>query len=176
MKTLKIDFDEVQKAMEDVVRDTFDYYLDLETGEVAAFSEEMLGEARSRLYENDSDEMYDDIEYVEFDEEPELSDWMLDEIELALEILLDEERFIRIPERNSSTAFESMVDFADTIEDPVLREELLSALDGKGAFRKFKDALIDYPKERKKWHGHNAKEMKNEITEWLVSMGLEPAS
>ena len=34
MKKLKIDFDEIQKAMEDVVRDTFDYFLDIETGEV----------------------------------------------------------------------------------------------------------------------------------------------
>ena len=105
MKPLKINFDEVQKAMEDVVRDTFDYYLDLETGEVAAFSEEILGEARLRLYDSDSDEMDDDTEYVEFDEEPELPEWMLDEIELAIEILLDEERFIRIPERNSGYGF-----------------------------------------------------------------------
>jgi hypothetical protein len=176
MKLLKIDFDEVQKAMEDVVRDTFDYYLDLETGEVASFSEEILGEARSRLYDSDFDEMDDDTEYVEFDEEPELPEWMLDEIELALEILLDEERFIRIPERTSAMAFESMAEFADSVEDKFLKEKFRSALDGKGAFRKFKDALIDYPKERKRWHGHNAKAMKNEITEWLASMGIEPAS
>ena len=176
MKPLKINFDEVQKAMEDVVRDTFDYYLDLETGEVAAFSEEILGEARLRLYDSDSDEMDDDTEYVEFDEEPELPEWMLDEIELAIEILLDEERFIRIPERSSSMAFESMAEFADSVGDPVLKENLSSALDGKGAFRKFKDTLIDYPKERKRWHGHNAKVMKNEITDWLASNGIEPAS
>jgi len=176
MRALKINFDEMQKAMEDVVRDTFDYYLDLETGEVAAFSEEILGEARSRLYDSDFDEIDDDTEYVEFDEEPELPEWMLDEIELALEILLDEERFIRIPERSSAMAFEAMAEFGDLVEDPSLKEELHAALDGKGAFRKFKDTLIDYPKERKRWHGYNAKAMKNEITEWLASTGIEPAS
>jgi hypothetical protein len=176
MRTLKINFDEVQKAMEDVVRDTFDYYLDLETGEVATFSEEILGEARSRLCDNDFEDMDDDTEYVEFDEEPELPEWMLDEIELAIEILLDEERFIRIPERSSAMAFESMAEFADSVEDPVLKEKLGFALDGKGTFRKFKDALIDYPKERKRWHGYNAKAMKNEITEWMASMEIEPVS
>jgi hypothetical protein len=176
MKQLKINFDEVQKAMEDVVRDTFDYYLDLETGEVATFSEEILGEARLRLYDSDLEELDDDIEYMEFDEEPELPDWMLDEIELAIEILLDEERFIRIPERSSAMAFESMAEFAGAVEDPLLKEKLGSALDGKGAFRKFKDTLIDYPKERKRWHGYNATAMKNEITEWLASVGIEPAS
>jgi len=176
MRTLKINFDEVQKAMEDVVRDTFDYYLDLETGEVAAFAEEILAEARSRLYDSDFDEIDDDTEYVEFDEEPELPEWMLDEIELALEILLDEERFIRIPERSSVAAFESMAEFADSVQDPFLKEKLHSALDGKGAFRNFKDTLIEYPKERKRWHGYNAKTIKKEITEWLASVGIEAAS
>ena len=73
-------------------------------------------------------------------------------------------------------AFESMAEFADSVEDPVLKEKLSSALDGKGAFRKFKDTLIDYPKERKRWHGHNAKAMKNEITKWLAAIGIEPVS
>ena len=176
MNPLKINFDEVQKAMEDVARDTFDYYLDLETGEVAAFSEEILEEARSRLYDGDFEEIDNNMEYLEFDEEPELAEWMLDEIELAIEILLDEERFIRIPERNSAMAFRSMAGFADSVEDPLLQEKLFFVLDGKGAFRKFKDTLLDYPKERKRWHGYNAKAIRNEITEWLASMGLEPAS
>ncbi len=38
----KINFDDIQKAMEDVVRDTFDYFLDVETGEVMTFSDEIL--------------------------------------------------------------------------------------------------------------------------------------
>lgn len=177
MKKLKIDFDEIQKAMEDVVRDTFDYFLDIETGEVLAFSEEILSEVKSRLYDSDDDDIEDDIEYIEFDEEPELPEWMEDEVELALDILLDEdERYIRIPERTSSSAYKSMAEFIETIEDPILREDLSAALDGRGAFRKFKDVLIDYPKERKRWHGYNAKSMKSEIIEWLDSVGVEPES
>ncbi len=177
MKKLKIDFDEIQKAMEDVVRDTFDYFLDIETGEVLAFSEEILSEVKSRLYDSDYDDIEDDIEYIEFDEEPELPEWMEDEVELALDILLDEdERYIRIPERTSSSAYKSMVEFIETIEDPILREDLSATLDGRGAFRKFKDVLIDYPKERKRWHGYNAKSMKREIIEWLDSVGVEPES
>lgn len=177
MKKLKIDFDEIQKAMEDVVRDTFDYFLDIETGEVLAFSEEILSEVKSRLYDSDYDDIEDDIEYIEFDVEPELPEWMEDEVELALDILLDEdERYIRIPERASSSAYKSMVEFIETIEALILREDLSAALDGRGAFRKFKDVLIDYPKERKRWHGYNAKSMKREIIEWLDSIGVEPES
>jgi hypothetical protein len=173
----KVNFDEIQKAMEDVSRDTFDYFLDMVTGEVIAFSEEILSDVKSRLYFSDSDEIGDEIEYIEFDEEPELHYWMYDEVELALEILLDEEgRYARIPERKPHMAYKSMSDFIETVEDPLLREELSNALNGKGAFRRFKDVLIDFPKERKKWHGFNAKAMKKEIIGWLSSIGAEPVS
>jgi hypothetical protein len=57
VKKLRVNFDEVQKAMEDILRDTFDYFIDLETGEVISFSEEILGEIKSRLYDSDSDEI-----------------------------------------------------------------------------------------------------------------------
>ena len=173
----KINFDEIQKAMEDVVRDTFDYFLDVETGEVMTFSDEILRDCKSKLYDSDSDEIDDDIEYIEFDQEPEIPDWMVDEVELALEILLDEQgRFIRIPERNSVMAYKSIAEFIETVDDPLLKEELSEALNGKGAFRRFKDILTGYPKVRKKWHRFNAKAMKKEITEWLDSIGMKPTS
>ncbi|OGW46812.1 MAG: hypothetical protein A2Y66_03985 [Nitrospirae bacterium RBG_13_41_22] len=177
MKKLKVNFDEIQKAMEDVSRDTFDYFLDLETGEVITFSEEILDVIKSRLYISDSEEFGDDVEYIEFDEEPDIPDWMQDEVDLALEIFLGEdELYERISERGSLKAYKSMADFIETVENPFVKEGLLNALNGKGAFRRFKDVLIDYPKERKRWHGYNAKAMKREIIEWLGSIGVESIS
>jgi hypothetical protein len=175
MKILKVNIDEIQKAMEDVVRDSFDYFLDLETGEVMSFSEEILRDVKLRLYADDSEEIGDEIEYIEFDEVPEIPDWMEDEVELALEILFDtQERYPRIPERRSAAAYQSMAGFIETVEDPLLKEELSAALNGKGAFRKFKDILRARPRERKIWHGYNAKAMKKEIVEWLGSIRIEP--
>jgi len=176
-KKLEVKFDDIQKAMEDVSRDRFDYFFDADTGEVISFSEEIIRELTSRLYDNDYEEIREDIEYIEFDEEPDLPEWMLDEVDLMLEVLLNrEERYIRIPERGKTAAYQSMTNFLETVEDPVLIEELSRALNGKGAFRKFKDVLIHYPKERKRWHGHNAKAMKREIREWLHSIGVKPIS
>lgn len=176
MKILFVDFDEIQKAAEDVVRDTFDYYLDLETGEVITLSHEIVSELRTRLSDDESDEIGDDLEYIEFDEEPDIPDWMTDEMEIILDVILDESgRYIRIPERDRRIAYRSMRDFIDTIQDPLLKRELSSALDGKGAFKKFKDTLINYPRERKLWHRHNAKAIKKESIEWLKSMGVEAA-
>ncbi|NWF98050.1 MAG: hypothetical protein HXY52_03820 [Nitrospirae bacterium] len=161
--------------MEDIDRDSFDYFLDCITGDVVSFSEQILKEVEARLYENDDEEIKDDIEYIEYDEIPELPDWMEDEIELAMEILFDvENRYIRIPERNSGTAFNTMIEFVKTVEDEELRNILTRSLEGKGAFRKFKVALLEYPKERKRWHGFNAKTIKQEIIQWLKSIGIEP--
>lgn len=175
MKKLKINFDEIQKAMEDVVRDTFDYYLDIETGEVISLSNEILSDLKSRLYQDEDEEINENIEYIEFDEEPKLPDWMLDEAELALEVLLDESgRYVRIPERSSYKTYKTMEEFIEIIDNPKLKERLRDSLNGKGAFRKFKDTLLDYPKDRKRWHGFNAKVAKKEIIEWLKSLNIEP--
>lgn len=173
MGRLKIHFDQIQKAMEDISRDAFDYYLDLDSGKILTFSEEILQKVEAALCDEDIDE---GIEYIEFDEEPELTDWMEDEVELALEILIEQnERYVRIPERTSASAYRTMSGFIETVHETVLRENLSEALKGKGAFRKFKDILIDSPKERKRWHGYNAKEMKKEIIAWLHSLGINPA-
>ncbi len=175
MKQLKINLDEIQKAMEDIARDSFDYFFDIDTGEVISFSEEILNEVKSRLYDGDSEDIDEDIEYIEFDEEPEIPDWMEDEVELAMEILFDvDERYVRIPERASSAAFQAMTEFIDKLEDQKLKDLLVASLEGKGAFRKFKDILLDYPKERKRWHGYNAKAAGKEIIRWLHSIGVEP--
>jgi hypothetical protein len=174
MKKLNVNFDEIQKAMEDISRDSFDYYLDKETGEIIMLSEEVLNEAKARLYDDELDEIDEDIEYIEYDVVPDIPDWMLDEIDLAIEVLLDESgRYIRIPERNSDKAFQTMVMYVGKVNDMALKEKLSHALNGRGSFRKFKDILLNFPKERKRWHGFNAKVMKKEIAEWLNSVGVD---
>lgn len=126
MKKLKVNIDEIQKAMEDVVRDTFDYFLDLETGEVMSFSEEILREVKLKLYEDDAEEIGDDIEYIEFDEVPEIPDWMEDEVELALEILFDtQERYPRIPERRSAAPINQWPDSSTLLMTQSLKKNFL---------------------------------------------------
>ncbi|MFZ6016756.1 MAG: UPF0158 family protein [Nitrospirota bacterium] len=173
MRKLKVNFDEIQKAMEDIVRNAFDYFLDLKTGAVIVLSGDILSRAKSILYKGVDDESR--IDEIRFNEEYDLPDWMEDEVELAIEILFDEEkRYIRIPERQSGEAYTTMTNFLETITDQELKEELSVALNGKGAFARFKNVLIDYPKERKRWYGYNAKAMKKVIIEWLDSIGVEP--
>jgi hypothetical protein len=173
MKKPDIDCDEIQKAMEDTMRDAFEYFFDTETGSVIVLSQEIINRAWQILRESFDDDMTD-YEEVEFDEIIEIPEWMEDEIELALNIFIYERtRYIRIPERNPRSVFTSMVEFAKGLEDPRLKEEIGSLLEGKGAFRRFKDALEPYPKERKLWYGHNAKVAKKEIEEWLRTLEID---
>lgn len=158
--------------MEDTLRDSFDYFLDKETGEVIILSEDILWRAQSILYENLDEDMAD-YEAVEFDEDIEIADWIEDEVELAVDILLHgRDRYVRIPERRSADGYAAMKEFADGVKEPDLHDELLGVLDGKGAFRKFKKALESYPHERKEWHKFNAKHAKKEIDLWLASLGI----
>ncbi len=170
---MPVDFDEIQKAMEDTVRDAFDYFLDRETGDVIILSEDIIGRAREIL-EEEFDEDMADYEEVEFDSECDIPDWVEDEVELALRIFLHEhDRYARIPERRPGNVFATMREFTEGLENTALREELLTILDGKGAFRRFKDALEPHPKERKKWYGFSAKKAKEEIEEWIRSISAD---
>lgn len=47
----------------------------------------------------------------------------------------------------ASEEYEWMVEFADSVTEPRLRELLEVALDGRGAFRRFKNVLLDHPEE-----------------------------
>jgi hypothetical protein len=167
-----IDFDEVQKAMEDTVRDAFDYFLDRETGEIIILSEDIINKAREILEESYDDDI-GDFEDVEVERVPVIPEWMEDEIELSLDIFLyEKQRYLRIPERNHTFGYNTMKEFSMTLDDEELKRTLLGLLDGKNAFRRFKDALGPYAKERKLWYGFNAKATRREIEAWLTSIGL----
>jgi hypothetical protein len=170
MKRLTVNFDDVQKAMEDTVRDAFDYFLDRETGDVIILSEEIINRAKAILEEQFDDDM-GAFEEVELDGEYDIPEWMEDEVELAVRIFLEEHgRYVRIPERKPESVFSAMREFTEGLANEGLQEELLAILDGKGAFRRFKDALEPHPKERKKWYGFNAGKAKGEIGDWMRSI------
>jgi predicted thioesterase len=54
----------------------------------------------------------------------------------------EEEGWVSLPSQRDANEYEMMSDFADTVRNPRKREQLEIALSGKGAFRRFKDAVI----------------------------------
>ena len=158
-KKLKADLEMIANAMEDTDRMDMDYYLDKETGEVIVLLEEMF-----RYAEEDQDKVRED-----------LPDWQKEQVKLAQDILFkNPDRYIRIPERPSYEGYNLMVEFAEKVEDELLREKLYIALDGKGAFRRFKNVIADYPDYREKWFKFRDEKMNKKVIEWLNSIGIEP--
>ncbi len=167
-KNIPVNYNEIQKAMEDIKRDRFDYFLDLETWKVVVLSVAALNEALMTLYGKTSPEYEKDVVFdSEVNLDAELPDSSEEALDIALSILMDEDRYLRIPERSAGEAFNAMKSFIDTVADPELRDSLSSALNGAGSFKRFKAALLSDKKERKRWHGYNAKAMKRVIAEWL---------
>ncbi len=168
MKLLKIDFNEIQKAMEDVSRDAFDYFLDLETGIVVTISVDALEGAKSNLYKGD--ELIDESSLEAYD----MPEWIEDEVELAIRIFSEKERYVRIPERESKEAYSLMKKFAEGIDELRPHDELSAALNSHDSFSKFKKTLSTFPEHKKKWFALNAGAMEKTITEWLESIGIKP--
>ena len=158
MKKLKVDLEMITNAMEDVARVDMEYYLDKETGEVIFIPEEV-----SRYIEEEDENLRE-----------ELPDWQKEGVKLAQEILLKKtDRYTYIPEGPPCNGYDLMVEFTEKVEDELLREKLSIALDGKGAFRRFKNVIADYPDYREKWFKFSDERKNKKVIEWLNSIGIE---
>ena len=47
------------------------------------------------------------------------------------------------------------------------------AIDGKGAFRRFKDTLLRYPSERERWFAFKDDLSRQRAAEWLADYDIE---
>ena len=94
------------------------------------------------------------------------------------------ERYIDLPEWDSASGFRLMERFASGLRNPLVRDELSSALGlGRGVFRAFKNTLSRYPEAEKLWFLFKEKEMRQKILRWynglreewgLEKIGTEP--
>ena len=98
-------------------------YLDLDTGQVVTVSKDLL-----RAAEDPSDE------------EPDLPTWQRDEWELAKRIV-STDRFRELPTKFDVHEWAIMQDFSRSLQSDSIREDLLRAIHGAGAFRNFKDTV-----------------------------------
>src|SRR4030042_1695972 len=75
-----------------------------------------------------------------------VSEYMDDEgIDIENRIEEEYERYERIPQTESYEAYRDLEDLIATVDNKHLVDLLEVAIDGKGAFRRFKDVLLNYP-------------------------------
>lgn len=88
----------------------------------------------------------DEIEYYYNPDNEKIFMSNIGEFENLNEDELDElfEKSIMLPTRHDINEYEMMKDFAETIEDTRLQNQLYISLNGSGAFRRFKDTCINF--------------------------------
>jgi hypothetical protein len=84
--------------------------------------------------------------------------------------------FLRIEPASSREQYRWMERFVGSVADEALRERLIISIDGKGAFRRFKDVLLAYPAERERWFSYRADLLHWHIHNWLEQHEIQPTN
>ena len=87
---------------------------------------------------------------------------------------LDPDRYVLIEPPDSHERWRWMSGFIETVRDEHLADLLAIALEGRGAFRRFKDVLTRDPAERERWFEFEDGRMRCAIREWLCDNDIHP--
>ncbi len=80
--------------------------------------------------------------------------------------------YLRIDPVSSREQYRWMERFIPMVEDPPLRDRLTAAIDGKGAFRRFKDVLMGFGPERERWFAFRSERLRVFMEAWLTAHAL----
>jgi hypothetical protein len=114
--------DDIVEALE-MLFDESASYLDLDTCQVVTVSKDLLRAAEDAGHE-----------------EPDLPTWQKDEWEIA-ERIVSTDRFRELPTKFDVHEWAIMQDFSRSLQSDSIREDLVRAIHGAGAFRSFKDTV-----------------------------------
>jgi len=152
-RKLAVDMRELTSAFD--YSEGITFYLDLETGAVLYITDDVLFGLEDALLDED--------------------DWRHEAAPEALQILDGlGTRYLEIPQADSFTGYNDMVEFIADVEGEHQRELLDVAGRGKGAFRRFKDVLYDYPEARQRWFQFKNEQMRRRVERWLAAHDFEP--
>lgn len=87
--------------------------------------------------------------------------------------IMGDSRYLRIDPVSSREQYRWMERFIGTVESTELKQKLFRAIDGKGAFRRFKDVLVSYPAAREQWFSFRSERVRACIDAWLTAHGIE---
>jgi hypothetical protein len=130
-------------------------YVHRKTGELITLTEEMQDAAER-----------------EDDDAEDIDDWWSDTLPPEkLREIVDSEDWVALPDAFTIHEWEIMRAFTETLEDERRSEELQGALQGRGAFRRFKDALNRYGLQES-WDTFRRKAFEKIAREALESAGI----
>ncbi|PLR86704.1 UPF0158 family protein [Bacillus sp. V33-4] len=139
--------------------------IDMQFDDTYTFLNKETGEVISVSHEN-----FQDAE--ELDSFENLPEWQQEELEIAIDVLGNDEKYIELPTKNDINEYRIMEDFCYSVQDKRIQDRLFDAIDGKGAFRRFKNKIHDFGIEDQ-WYSFRDEEFKKIAIEWCQHHDLQ---
>jgi hypothetical protein len=132
--------------------------LAVDVEELASFLEgdPTYGEARIDL---ETGEIWPPLDDVDLDDDPDD----------------DPDRWLCVDHQGSAPGHRDMEQFISTVTDREIVDRLVNAIAGKGAFRRFKDALFQWPEEFGRYVVFRDERQRGRARAWLADHGYRPA-
>jgi hypothetical protein len=132
-------------------------YLNKKTGDFVETQTQYLGIA---------EESEDDEDFSEY------QDWEQEAIQEALDVVENWADYVELPGREEVNEYGIMESFCYSQKDEKLGNKLCYAIEGKGAFRRFKDAIKQYGIE-KEWYSYKHEALCKIAREWCEFNNIE---
>ena len=88
------------------------------------------------------------------------------------EYICESDDFIALPEKYEINDYEIMREFIYTLPNGRMQDNLLNAISGRGAFRRFREVLDDYG-NTEKWYAYKEAAYEQIAREWAERHGIE---
>lgn len=119
-----------------------------------------------------SNDVLRDAEVIEDEEIDQLIEWQQEDMRRAIDIIENFENYEELPTNFDINEYDMMQDFCDVIDNERHSETLSRAIQGKGAFRRFKDkvSILGIADE---WSRFRNECYKRKAIEWCQDNDLE---
>ncbi|WP_113930951.1 UPF0158 family protein [Bacillus sp. P14.5] len=144
--TAKVKLEEIVEHME-IHIDEWSNLLNIKTGKIISVSADELAAAE--------------------DEEPfdHLPQWKQEQRMEAMEVVENFEDYRELPTKFDINEYDIMEGFCFSISNEEQKNDLLSAIRGRGAFRRFKDTIAEWDLNDQ-WYSYRTKKFKQIAIEW----------
>ncbi|AZV61099.1 UPF0158 family protein [Peribacillus frigoritolerans] len=114
----------------------------------------------------------DDLRAAEDEEEfGHLPEWEQEDRKVARDAFENFENYKELPTKYEVNEYEIIEDFCFTVSDERKQDTLLSSIKGKGAFRRFKDKIIDFEMEDQ-WYSYRDERYKQIAIKWCLDNNI----
>jgi len=174
MKQLSVSWPDLEQAFENSFAELH-YFFDQETGLVILVADEIRWQLETIYKESNDTDTGRALDLMDVLSGLDLPEW-------EQHALLEADhvkkhwglRVIDIPQIERYEAYADMEAFIDTVRTPHLQDQLRQAIQGRGAFGRFRRVLVNYLIEQKRWSVFQQNRRRKQILAWLAEHDIEP--